>query len=90
MVLDPAGCADPSPVSGADTAAFRKPDSLGIPDTVHFGADSHGSLPRAPTHRRTGRPCYGARLASGPPGLALAGQDSHLLDDNSEFHDVTA
>ena len=51
-----------------------------------FGAVS--SLARMFTHLRINRPVAGttARLVTGPPGSALAGRDSHPLDDSSDFH----
>ena len=59
-----------------------QPSRLG--EHQSFGANSRGPLARAPTHRRIPRGS-GARLATGLPGSALAGRDSHPLDDIQDF-----
>jgi len=49
---------------------------------------SRGPHPRVPTHHPGNIAAPEARLATGLPGWALAGQVSHLLDDGSEFHEL--
>lgn len=91
VVTHLAGCDVPSPfiavtITMADT---RQMKTLGTPDGFISRLDSHGpslACLRINEHLTVNA----ARLATSLPGLALAGRDSHPLDNISEFHKVIA
>ena len=84
-----ARCVHLSPSSEMDTAAFRRFGTLGTWNVHIFGADSAAHTPAC---LRINEPITrnAARLASGPPGSALAGWGSHPLDDSSDFVELSS
>ena len=83
-ILNPAPRAAVSPTPDVDAAAFKIPGPLGSGNIAYFVANSRGPHARVPTHRRLPHGS-GARLATGLPGSALTGRDSHPLDDKQDF-----
>ena len=88
VVSDLAERAAVLPITDGDAATFRTTESLGARKPYVSKLYSHGPRLCIPTHRPMASLPFGARLATGPPGLALAGRVSHPLDDFSEFHEL--
>lgn len=73
--------------AGGGAAAFRALDPLGVREDRFEAVLTRPASSR--TYASSGNiAAPGARLATGLPGWALAGQASHLLDDDSEFHEL--